>query len=273
MSEQSKTLLITGANGRVGRLLQAAGLASVAWSGRGARHDLAWSPLDGPDPLLDWCAANGRPRALVMLAGVTPRPDARLDDNVALGIATLRAARDAGIGRVLLASSSAVYGSGRAEPWDEDDACYPANDYGRAKLAMEQACTGPDVTHLRIGNVAGADALLTNPRRPLLLDQFADGSGSVRSYIGPQTLGRVLMALALAPSLPPVLNIGTPEPVDMADLAAAAGLPVARQPAPPQAIARLTLATGRLESLVRLQHTDSTAPAMIAEWRACKDDA
>ena len=264
-------LMIAGANSRVGRLLKGAGLPA-AWAQRGPGADLDWPILDGPAPLTDWCARYGAPGALVVLAGVTPGQGAALDDNRALGLAALQAARAAGIGRVLLASSSAVYGRHRAEPWAEDAACVPPSAYGQAKLAMERACAGPGVTMLRIGNVAGADALLTNPRRPLLLDRFADGSGPVRSYIGPQTLARALTALALAPALPPVLNIGAPRPVDMSDLAQAAGLPVERRPAPPQAIARLTLSIDRLETLMSFADTDSSAQGLIAQWRACQED-
>ncbi|MCB1361458.1 MAG: NAD-dependent epimerase/dehydratase family protein [Rhodobacter sp.] len=270
MSHPPPPLLIAGANGRVGRLLRRAGLGAH-WAQRGPGADLDWPVLDGPGPLLDWCARHGRPRALLLLAGVTPGADAVFDRNRALGLAALEAAHRAGIGRVLLASSSAVYGRSNAAPWPEDAACDPPSAYGQAKLAMEQACAAPGVTMLRIGNVAGADALLTNPRRPLLLDRFADGAGPVRSYIGPQSLARVLEALVRAPALPPVLNVGAPRPVDMADLAQAAGLPLERRPAPPDAIARLTLATGRLETLVRFADTDSAAPGLIAQWRACQE--
>ncbi|MBN8294095.1 NAD-dependent epimerase/dehydratase family protein [Rhodobacter sp. NTK016B] len=264
-------LLITGANGRVARLLRRAPLDKALWSQRGSGADLDWAPLDGPQALVDYCARHGKPQALCMLAGVTPGPGARLEDNVALGRAAVEAASAVGIGRVLLASSSAVYGHGRAQPWSEDDDSRPANPYGEAKLAMERACAAQGVTMLRIGNVAGADALLTNPRRPLLLDQFADGTGPRRSYIGPQTLARLLQRLAQVPALPPVLNIGTPRPVDMADLAVAAGLPVERQLAPPGAIAALTLDTTQLEQLFPFADTDSAPETMIAEWRACKE--
>ncbi|WP_370206211.1 NAD-dependent epimerase/dehydratase family protein [Pararhodobacter marinus] len=265
------TLLVTGANGRVARLLRRASVPGALWSQRGPGADLDWSPLDGPQALLDHCARHGAPGTLCMLAGVTPGPGARIEDNAPLGRAAVEAAQAAGIPRVLLASSSAVYGHGRARPWSEDDPTRPANPYGEAKLAMERACAAPGVTMLRIGNVAGADALLTNPRRPLRLDRFADGTGPVRSYIGPQTLARLLHRLAQAPALPPVLNIGAPRPVDMADLALAAGLPVERQPAPPEAIAALRLDTTRLEQLFPFADTDSAPAAMIAQWRACKE--
>jgi len=264
-------LLITGANGRVGRLLQPALGNRAVWSRRGPGADLDWDPLAGPGPLIAFCRTGGPPAALLQLARGLPGDPAR--DDAAIGRATLAAAQAAGIARVLLASSSAVYGLSRPEPWAETDPVAPQSPYAHSKLAMEQACAGPGVTLLRIGNVAGADALLTNPARPLLLDRFADGTGPIRTYIGPLTLARVLLALAQAPALPPVLNIATPRPLDMADLAAAAGLPVLRQPAPPGALARLTLATGHLESLVAFTDTDSQPATLIAEWRACKEPA
>lgn len=277
--QTSPDFLIVGAGGRVGRLLVPALRllgAGLVLTRRGAgplmseMTELQWSPLDDPEALPGLLGAV-RPAAMLVLAGTTPSTGQDMGLNVTLGQACLHAARTAGIGRVLLASSSAVYGRSNAAPWPEDAACDPPSAYGQAKLAMEQACAAPGVTMLRIGNVAGADALLTNPRRPLLLDRFADGAGPVRSYIGPQSLARVLEALVRAPALPPVLNVGAPRPVDMADLAQAAGLPLERRPAPPDAIARLTLATGRLETLVRFADTDSAAPGLIAQWRACQE--
>lgn len=251
-------VMITGANGRVGRLLRPWLGEDTLWCRRGPGEALDWDPLTGPEPLLDFCRLHGAPSCLIQLAR---------GDEVAIGRATVAAARAAGIARVLLASSSAVYGFSRTQPWDEEDATEPPSPYGQAKLAMERACAGPGVTMLRIGNVAGADALLTNPRRPLLLDRFPDGAGPVRNYIGPRTLAQVLRALAEAPALPPVLNIATPRPVDMADLARAADLPMERQPAPPSALPRLTLATARLETLFRFDDTDSDPATMVAQWR------
>jgi len=262
-------MLISGAGGRVGRLLRPVLGPRAIWAQRGPGADLDWDPLAGPGPLIDWCARHGAPGVLLQLARGAPDDPAR--DDAAIGRATIAAARAAGIGRVLLASSSAVYGGSRTEPWAEDDAVGPAGVYGRSKLAMERACAAPGVTCLRIGNVAGADALLTNPARPVLLDRFADGSGPVRTYIGPVTLARVLLALAEAPALPPVLNLAAPGPVDMADLAAAAGLPVIRRAAPPEALARLVLDVSRLESLVPFADTDSAPATMIAEWRRCQE--
>lgn len=273
-------LLVVGANGRVGRLLVPAFRALntvVALTHRGADRmtedlpEVQWSPLDGPEALAAFVAARSTPRTMLVLAGSTPSTGADMAVNVAVAQACVAAARAVGIGRILLASSSAVYGVGRDTPWAEGDPVDPPAAYGRAKREMEQRCAGPDVCALRIGNVAGADALLTNPNRPLILDQFPDGSGPIRSYIGPQTLARVIVALAQTPQpLPPVLNIGTPKPVAMADLAKAADLPFQWRPAPEQATARLTLDMARLETLVQFHDTDATAPEMIAQWRACQ---
>lgn len=278
---QTPRMMIVGAGGRVGRLLSRAFvLDDVPVTLTHHRRDLrvpglptlAWSPLESAAPLVDWCERHGSPRAMLVLAGATPPTGREVALNASLALACQEAARAAGIGRILLASSSAVYGRGLDVPWNEDDRVNPPSAYGRAKLAMERLCRGPDTCALRIGNVAGADALLLNPARPVTLDQFPDGTTPTRSYIGPRSLARVLVALEQAPQLPPVLNLGSPRPVEMADLARAAGLPVRLRPAPGTARARLVLDCGRLEKLVAFDDRESTAEDIIAQWAACKDD-
>lgn len=281
MSDRIIDLLVVGANSRVGRLLipafRDAGVP-VALTHRcperldSALPELVWAPLEGPGPLLDWCAEAGVPRAMLVLAGVTPGSGGDPQDNVSIGLACRDAARAAGIGRVLLASSAAVYGHDRATAWSEDDPVAPVSDYGRAKLAMERACAGPGVCALRIGNVAGADSLLTNPVRPVTLDRFGSGDTALRSYVGPRTLARVVAALTRAPALPPLLNVAAPRPVTMAEMAEAAGIAAGDRPAPPETPARLFLDTRRLESLMAFADSESTASGLVAQWRACQPD-
>lgn len=275
----SEKLMIVGAGGRVGRLLtpafRALGVADQLCLAHRASERLAadydelrWDPLTGPAPFADWVAENSAPSAVLVLAGSTPSTRGEMDANVAVAQAVLTAVGDV---RVLLASSSAVYGAGRTEPWGEDDTAEPSTPYGVAKLEMERACAAPNVTSLRIGNVAGADALLTNPARPLEIHRFAGGLGPRRSYIGPISLARVIWGLATAPdALPPILNLGTPAPVDMADLAEAAGLPWTWQDAPDTAIGNLTLDCTALERLVGFEPTESTARALVRQWQACQ---
>ncbi|WP_333828364.1 NAD-dependent epimerase/dehydratase family protein [Pararhodobacter sp.] len=278
-------LVVTGASGRVGRLLAAGWARSgvpVLLQRRGdaaltqGLDELRWSPLEGAAPLIDRVQRHGAPRAMLVLAGATPGTGRDLSLNRPLTEACLAAALAAGIGRVLVTSSSAVYGGGRAQPWGESDPAQPTTPYGEAKAAAEAACTlwrarGLEVCCLRIGNVAGADALLLRAGGPLAIDRFADGGGPVRSYIGPGSLARVLRALACAPGpLPETLNIAAPVPVAMTDLASAAGLDWRWQPAPPSAVARFTLDCRALAALVPFDDAESTAATIAAQWKDCR---
>lgn len=279
--DDTQDLLVVGASGRVGRLL------ATHWARTGARVTLqtrGGALPDGRLPVLRWSPLQDGPAgleirapAMLVLAGVTPTSHGHgdLTLNTHLAEACLAAAEATGIERVLLASSSAVYGTGRDTPWHEDDAPgSPANPYGAAKRAMEAAAMpwrerGLTVCSLRIGNVAGADALLLNAPGPLAIDRFASGGGPVRSYIGPVSLARVIEALATAADLPPVLNIAAPAPVAMADLARAAGCDWRWRPAPPEAVERLTLDCAELCRKVSFAPAESTAGEMVAQWRAC----
>lgn len=222
---------------------------------------------------------------MIVLAGITPGPGvdaATLSGNRVITAACLAAAQAAGIERVLLASSSAVYGvdpSGAA--FAETSQPRPQSDYGRAKLEAEAVCdparqAGLEVCVLRIGNVAGADALLApltgqiaDPARPLRIDAFADGHGPLRSYIGPATLARVLAGLAIWPgSLPKLLNVAAPSPVYMEDLAHAAGWPSQMTPAPTKAHQRITLDCSLLGQVCPLTREDSLPCEMVQQWKA-----
>ena len=165
--------------------------------------------------------------------------------------------------RVLLTSSAVVYGR-VSEAVDEDAPCAPVSNYGHAKLAMEQAVAqrlremGPDAPPcciLRIGNVAGVDSLLEAAARgPVSLDQFSDGHGPVRSYIGMQTLAQIMLQLiglaAGGAILPPVLNIAAPQPVHLADLLRATRANWSWRAAPAEALPQVVLDTRRLAALV-----------------------
>lgn len=268
-----RPILITGASGRLGRVLRAAwparlaGLARPLWQSRGGAVPgaVVWDPLAGPyrGPAL----AGG---AILHLAG--GRIDAAA--TVALARAVCDLARRQGAALVLLASSSAVYGPG--EDLAEEAPLRPAGDYGAAKRAMEAAVAGrPGVTCLRIGNVLGADALIgaAVPGRPVTLDPVPGHEGGpVRSYIGPLAFAEVLARLCLrgiggAGALPPVLNLAAAPPVAMGALLDAAGLPWAYGPPNPGVVARVTLDVARLAALVGAEATAATPAGMVAEWR------
>lgn len=289
-SDMRRQILLTGASGRVGRMVcrhwptVAPDLALTPQYRRDAPPGaLRWDPMDGPRAVVDHPAQTGtRFEAIIALAGVTPGPGRDLSRNRAIAEATLDAAWQAGVARVLLASSSAVYGPGGGRPFGEAAPCAPANAYGEAKREMEAACAqwrarGLEICCLRIGNVAGADALLLNLGRSgatgaLVIDRFADGGGPVRSYIGPATLAAVVATLCRASCpLPEVLNIAAPVPVAMTDLAAAAGARAETRPAPKEAHQRITLDCTRLAALHGFAERDSAADEMVRQWRAAQD--
>ncbi|WP_254683416.1 NAD(P)-dependent oxidoreductase [Phaeobacter sp. LSS9] len=292
--------LILGASGRIGGLLRhqwASAGADLRWQRRarpegaeaGAQGWHVLDPLTDPDALAEAarCAA-----AILCLAGPVPGGAAgrelsarQLVQHRDLALATLEAAarvREAETGagtgapRLLLASSAAVYGAAPG-PLSEDIPLAPMAPYGVAKAEMEQAAQaraaelGLEISLLRIGNIAGIDAILGGWRAGFCLDQFADGQTPRRSYIGPRTLAEVLATLIQCPDLPQVLNIAQPGAVAMGDLLQAAGLDCARRPAPAQAIAEVQLDVTRLIGLLADQPAALPAASpqdLVAEARA-----
>ncbi len=247
-------LVVTGATGRIGRLL------ARVWAGA----DVVWHGRDD-GPL--GAALAGR-RVLLCLAGVTSGHARVLAGNTDAALEALAAARAAGVGRVLLMSSSAVYGRAPG-PLTESTPAAPASAYGTAKLAMEAAVgDASDAVILRLGNVAGADALLGRlgagaPK----LDIFADGRGPRRNYLGPATLADLLAGLAAhSGPLPRVLNLGAPGLVDMAELLRAARRGWVPRPAPPEALAEVALDTGLLQTLLPVPPDAADPVRIVAEW-------
>ncbi len=288
-------LVVTGAGGRLGRVLRQAwavppeGLVPL-WQSRRPR---------GPD-WIAWGALPGRGLeggVMVHLAGATPTGGGDAAAAPDLALAALAAAREAGLAHVFLASSAAVYGvPGAAGPVPEDAPLAAAAPYGAGKRAMEDAARrwhaaagagAPGVTSLRIGNVAGTDALADAVGRagagaPLVLDRFPDGATPRRSYVGPESLAAVLAALARAAAagraLPEALNLAAPGPgVEMGALLDALGaagrpVPVVHRPAGPGALRALVLDTDRLQALAPLPAAAGTPAALAAEWRAAFPD-
>ena len=276
-------VLVLGATGRLGAMLRWAWESDetgfqTLWQGRIDAAGAGWVRCDilgDPAGLAALCA---RADVIVTLAGVTPASGADMGLNTDLALAAQRAAD----GRPhLVASSAAVYGRATGL-CRERDAVVPAAPYGVAKRAMERAvlAKGGPVTCLRIGNVAGADAILGqagrgpsgSPAAAMVLDQFPDGRTPRRSYIGPATLARVLADLCRAAgagrAVPEILNVAAPGTVEMGALLAAAGHPWTPRAAPATAIAEVALDISALSRFTRPDPASSTAAALVAEWRA-----
>ncbi|MFK7941186.1 MAG: NAD-dependent epimerase/dehydratase family protein [Roseovarius sp.] len=271
---QYPTLIIPGSSGRLGRLLRGAYCAMPAPKGMcifGARDGTADLVIDADDVPGRLPAAD----AVVALWGVTAGTAQDLERNTDLVQASVDVARAAGATRVFHMSSAAIYGPG-AE-LSEASLPAPANAYGHAKLAAEQAVAqlkDETMAHccLRLANVVGADslapALRAGPDTPMTLTRFSDGQGPQRSYVAPGHLLGILFALSALPRahLPRVLNIAASAPISMQALGDAVSKSIQWKPETPQDRQVVTLSTSQLAGLLPGLALHKTAKQMIADW-------
>lgn len=248
------TVVVLGASGRLGSVLRKSwGRAAATYLGRTVRAEH-----------LQDCTR------LIDLRGILPG-HGDLSFNITLAQEALDTAKAAGVSRVFLASSAAVYG--RHPDTLAEAVAAPVSDYGHAKRAMEVMAAGhaqPN-TVLRIGNVAGADAILGAWKPGFTLDTLPDGTTPLRSYIGPEAFARVIQTLCALDNLPGILNLAAPVPVQMGHLLDAAELAWQPRPATDATIPRVVLDTTRLETLVDFTADDSQPQQMVAEWQKMKD--
>lgn len=264
--------MILGATGRVGTGFQHMaqtgvwpGAALPVFHGRTAAAGLpfVWD-MDEPLP-------QNVPKAhgVLCLAGATSGPD--LEANTRAAKAAVDLARKHDLGPVFLMSSAAVYGRAKGRQ-AEDETPTPANAYGAAKRDMELALMQSGATLLRVANVAGFDALFGSMSRGIVrLDQFADGRGPRRAYVGPVTLAKLIEDLRNLPDLPPILNIAQPGLVAMQDVLEAANHPFDWQDAPQGALPEMALDVSLLDAIRPLPRADAAglvAEARLAGWTA-----
>nr|WP_281356689.1 NAD(P)-dependent oxidoreductase [Sulfitobacter algicola] len=265
-----------GSSGKIGTFLRrvwADAEMDICWQSRKPLDDLQsiqFCPVSDPSSL---SLAAQDCDVILNLAGVTSGSKDQLRLNTDLAISALNAARTAGVNRVILISSAAVYG-GSDDDVSEIARRQPVGAYGLAKCQMEDTVLNqlrpddPFIFLLRLGNVVGADSLpLINSGR-VGLDQLPDGRGPLRSYIGPQTLADVIRQLIELNldrlQSPMILNIAATPPVHMEDLLKAAQCDWHFQPAPKGAIPRLTMDTAELQKLVDIP-ADSAAPDVMID--------
>jgi len=254
--------VVLGATGRLGGMVRAIwGSDAAIWQSRAPRSGFAQASPDRIAPLLE-----GAP-AVLCLWGATPASGGDMADNATLAKQALDAAAAARAGPVLLASSAAVYGR-RSTGLNEAAAPTPVAPYGVAKAEMEQmALNHPHPSCiLRIGNVAGADAILGGWRPGMTLDAKS-GRTPARSYIGPVQLADVLASLMRQTNLPPVLNVAAPGAVEMGHLLDAADLGWAPRPAHDGVIWNVTLDTARLAAIYPFDRKVSSAAQIVKDWR------
>lgn len=285
-------VLVTGAGGKLGQLLfRAARACGVVdrfiWQSRHACSEFGhWvqDDLRQPQALLD---RLGPLAGILHLAGATPMT-AEDGQMVAANVdLALRMVKAAGGRRLLLLSSAAVYGRPNAALLHEDEPLSPQSAYAQSKAEMEaqvRATGAQNACILRLGNVAGADALLGqlvsgSVEAEIPLDLLPDGQSPVRSYIGPGQFLDVVLGLYAHPDpLPKVLNVAMPTPVSMAGLLESWALlrpgegSFQPRPAPGAVIARVAFDTSALQRLVPLQPNASSPEQIVRDLLNVLDD-
>lgn len=263
-------ILVTGSGGRLGRLLFAARNAGACpetefiFQSTGPNRDLCWAP-EGSFACLP--ASD----TMIALWGKTSGTADEFAVNSELVGLSRRVAQQCGVRRLFHISTAAVYGPGKA--LSEDVPLRPIGPYGQSKLTMErvvQTSEGDVSEHvLRLANVVGADSLAPAliARQDVTLDQFADGRGPLRSYIGATDLLEALHGLSKleAKTVPFALNIAAPAPVAMEDLAIAADRRMLWRPAPDSAVKEVSLDVTRMQALLPNSRPSTDAEELIAE--------
>ncbi|SLN34646.1 NAD dependent epimerase/dehydratase family protein [Roseovarius albus] len=275
--EDKHRILLTGSNGKLGELLQAAwrirdthGFDIITQS-RGSDADIQWSPgqpMDGIPPC----------HSIISLWGRTSGSEQELQDNIKLAWASRALASHSGASQVFHISSAAIYGPGCNMP--EGRTPNPMSAYGLAKLVMERQIAlfrqEDPFAHvcLRLANVVGADSLAPAmlSERALHLDRFSDGKGPRRSYVAPGHLSQILVALTTCPpnDLPDALNVASSIPVCMDELASAADIPIIWRDAPETALQEVSLSTDLFASILPNFENAVTAKDMITDWQTCR---
>lgn len=223
----NRRILVTGANGRIGRrvvaALESAGDNDVikVVSPRSSAADTLELDIADADATAAVIAAT-RPDVVIHLAGVLPSSGADFSINESSTRAVVGAAGTAGVSRVVLASSAAVYGDSRIGALGESLEPLPTGAYGESKVASERELRAAmcETVALRIFNVYGPgfiDSLVErliasgaeSPVQIGNLDEF------VRDYVHVDDVAAAIVAAATVdlPSLHNTINVGTGIPI------------------------------------------------------------
>jgi len=183
-----------------------------------------------------------RPDAIVHLAGLVSviranqEPDLNFRLNVDATRIVAEAARNAGIGRIVFASSAAVYGDSTPLPCGESQPCRPINLYGAAKSSSEQLLLGYgetfgiDTIPLRFFNVFGPRQDPASPYSGVLsifarrlaqkraIEVFGDGR-QTRDFISVFDVARAVELAATCHAVPSVpMNVCTGRPSSLLEV-------------------------------------------------------
>ncbi len=284
-------VFVSGANGYIGGGMIRGALAA-GWSVQAGLRRAAALPA-GVVPIVTGDLAQQAPilrdvDVVIHAAGLGHRRGVAAAewrrDNVEAAVNLARAARAAGVRRFVLVSTAYVLGRVRDEVVTDDTPPNPMDDYAASKLEAEQAVAAVLEDRLVVlrpaavigpfcpGNLRLLMALL---RRGVPLP-FASVRNA-RAFIDRDDLARLALAVAAAPTPPPVLLAAHPQPIGTPALirALAAGLGVRPRlfPCPTALLGAAARAAGRAAMWQSLAGDFAAAPdaALALGWRPAAD--
>ena len=190
-----------------------------------------WTLLQDVD-----CVYHLAARVLVSESILYPREYNEV--NVGGTVSVMEAMRDAGVHRVVLTSSGAVYGEQAHQPVREDQSPNPQSPYAVSKLAAEYyvrtigALWGIETVILRIFNAYGPEQNLP-PSHPPVMPRFLHqalrggslvifgGGGQTRDFVYVDDVVEALVAAATASDVDRrIINVGSGRETSINELAA-----------------------------------------------------
>ena len=187
------------------------------------------------------------------------------DVNVGGTVAVMEAVRDAGVKRVVLASSGAVYGEQHKQPISEKAIPNPRSPYAVSKIASEHyvftigALYGIETVALRIFNAYGPGQFVPASHAPVIpqflkqalgggsLIVFGDGS-QTRDFVYIDDVVDALFAAGTASDVDRrIINVGSGQEVTINQLVAKVAQATGREVNPLYSLADISLARRKLD--------------------------
>lgn len=164
---------------------------------------------------------------LVILSGSKSNKEDDLLLNAAIIKKYLEITANIPLKKILIMSSSSVYGAYKNVPFKESDECRPVTIYGKSKFLMEKVAYENyqkfENTHcLRLANFLGGDSLAKNFQtyNHVKITQYEDKKGPLRTYVSAsQILSALMQLLTTEKKLPFAINVGNATPIHMEKLA------------------------------------------------------
>lgn len=225
---------------------------------------IMWSLLQGIECVYHLAARVSVPESVLY-------PSDYNTTNVGGTVSLMEAMRDAGVKRVVFASSGAIYGSHHRQPVKESDPVHPDSPYAVSKFSAEQYINtigelwGLETVCLRIFNAYGPEQPLPSAHAPVVprflqqlltggsLVLYGDGS-QTRDFVYVEDVVDALIAAGRAPKLNrQLINVGSGQETSILELVRA-----------------MEKVTGKTANLIFNAYKSGGVPQLVADIHKAK---